>query len=102
MILPNVLEHGTPELMGNNQIVKEEFGVKNTLIDLNNHLFAQLERLSDEELKGEALSEEIDRAKSIAVIAKTIIDNGSLVLDAKKFRDNRMDIDNNLPKMLEG
>lgn len=76
--------------------------MKNTLIDLNNHLFAQLERLSDEELKGEALSEEIDRAKSIAVIAKTIIDNGSLVLDAKKFRDNRMDIDNNLPKMLEG
>ena len=52
--------------------------MKNTLIDLNNHLFAQLERLSDEELKGEALSEEIDRAKSIAVIAKTIIDNGSL------------------------
>lgn len=82
--------------------MKEELGVKNTLIDLNNHLFAQLERLSDEELKGEALSEEIDRAKSIAVIAKTIIDNGSLVLDAKKFRDNRMDIDNNLPKMLEG
>ena len=76
--------------------------MKNTLIDLNNHLFAQLERLSDEELKGEALSEEIDRAKSIAVIAKTIIDNGSLALDAKKFRDNRMDIDNNLPKMLEG
>ena len=76
--------------------------MKNTLIDLNNHLFAQLERLSDEELKGEALSEEIDRAKSIAVIAKAIIDNGSLVLDAKKFRDNRMDIDNNLPKMLEG
>ena len=76
--------------------------MKNTLIDLNNHLFAQLERLSDEELKGEALSEEIDRAKSIAVIAKTIIDNGSLVLDAKKFRDNRMDIDNNLPKRLEG
>ena len=76
--------------------------MKNTLIDLNNHLFAQLERLSDEELKGEALSEEIDRAKSIAVIAKTIIDTGSLVLDAKKFRDNRIDIENNLPKMLEG
>ena len=76
--------------------------MKNTLIDLNNHLFAQLERLSDEELKGEALSEDIDRAKSIAVIAKTIIDNGSLVLDAKKFRDNRIDIENNLPKMLEG
>nr|DAN93838.1 MAG TPA: hypothetical protein [Caudoviricetes sp.] len=28
--------------------------MKNTLLDLNNHLFAEIERLGDEELKGDA------------------------------------------------
>lgn len=33
--------------------------MKNTLGDLNNHLFAELERLSDEDLKGDELVEEM-------------------------------------------
>ena len=59
--------------------------MQNTLTDLNNHLFAQLERLSDEELKGETLQEEISRAKAVSDIASTIIANGGLVLKAKTF-----------------
>lgn len=76
--------------------------MKNTLGDLNTHLFAQLERLSDEDLKGEKLLEEINRAKSVTSVASQIISNGSLVLDARKLIDDRMNADTKLPKMLEG
>lgn len=76
--------------------------MKNTLGDLNNHLFAQLERLSDEDIKGEALQEEIGRAKAINSVASQIIANGALVLEAKKMMDDKMDADDKLPKMLEG
>ncbi len=76
--------------------------MKNTLGDLNNHLFMQLERLSDEELEGEKLQEEIMRTKAIASVASQIIANGSLVLDARKLADEKMNLDLAIPKMLEG
>ena len=53
--------------------------MRNTLGDLNNHLFAQLERLSDEDLKGEDLKEEIKGANTVTQVASKIIENGSLV-----------------------
>lgn len=76
--------------------------MKNSLGDLNNHLFAQLERLNDEELTGDKLIEEIHRAKSVTSVAHQIIATGSLVLKAKQLVDDRMDADTKLPKMLEG
>lgn len=76
--------------------------MRNTLGDLNNHLFAQLERLGDEDTKGEALQEEIDRAESITKIATQIIANGSLVLKAKALMHSPLDDDAKLPKILEG
>jgi len=75
--------------------------MQNTLGDLNNHLFAQLERLGDEDLKGEKLQEEITRAKAVNDVASRIIANGNLVLNAKKMIDDRMNADVTLPKMLE-
>lgn len=76
--------------------------MRNTLGDLNNHLFAQLERLSDEEVKGDELKQEINRSKAIMGVAKNIIDNGSLVLESQKFMDDRFNESNDLPKMLDG
>lgn len=76
--------------------------MKNTLGDLNNHLFAQLERLGEEDLNGEKLQEEISRAKAITDIASQVISNGTLVLKAKAFLDDKLNADDKLPKMLEG
>lgn len=58
--------------------------MKNKLTDLNDHLFAQLERLSDESITGEALTQEIVRSRAVATVAKEIIENGRLVLSAQK------------------
>lgn len=76
--------------------------MKNTLGDLNNHLFAELERLGDEGLTGEELKEELTRAESIVRVSSSIISNASLVLQAEKFKDQKMDVDLKTPKMLEG
>ena len=56
--------------------------MKNKLIDLNNHLFEQLERLSDEELD---LETEMKRTKAITDVAHAIIDNATLALQAEKY-----------------
>lgn len=42
--------------------------MKNTLGDLNNHLFAQLEKLGDEDLKGDELEAEIRRSEAMAKV----------------------------------
>lgn len=57
--------------------------MKNTLTDLNNHLFAQLERLSEEGMVHEQLVFETERSKSLTIIARTIVDNARLMLDAQ-------------------
>jgi len=78
--------------------------MKNTLTDLNNHLFAQLERLGDEDTKGEKLAEEINRARAVSDIATQIISNGTLVLKAKSFMHEYMggeDATNKMPPMLK-
>ena len=73
--------------------------MKNKMSDLNDHLFAQIERLGDEELKGESLRREIERSKAVASVAKEIINNGQLVLDAT-VKVGELIRKEELPKML--
>lgn len=72
--------------------------MKNKLIDLNDHLFAEMERLSDEDLKGDELREELSRAKSISSVATQIIMNARLALDAQRVINDGLI--KNPPKML--
>lgn len=61
--------------------------MKNTLNDLNNYLFEAIERINDDSLDDAQLEKEIKRSETVQKIAKTIIDNGNLALQAKKHLD---------------
>lgn len=59
--------------------------MKNKLVDLNNHLFAQLERLGDEEISEEDLAKEIQRTDAIAKVAVQIINTANVAIAAAKI-----------------
>lgn len=63
--------------------------MNNSLTDLNNYLFEELERLNDDEtldLEGN-LDKELKRAKAITGISTSIVNNAKLILDVKKYAD---------------
>ena len=47
--------------------------MKNKLTDLNNHLFAQLERLADEDLDADAIEREVKRADAIVEVSDQVL-----------------------------
>lgn len=55
--------------------------MKNKIEDLRNHLFAELERLGDEDLQGEALAAEIQRAKAISGVAGSVIESAKVEVE---------------------
>lgn len=84
--------------------------MKNTLADLNNHLFAQLERLSDEDLTAAEIDSEAKRGSAIVAVADQIVRNASLKIHAAKIlSDHGIDpskvlsgVDPAKPMMIEG
>lgn len=76
--------------------------MRNTLVDLNNHLFEQLERLNDEELTDEQLEKEIKRTDAMKDIATQIIANANIVLKATELNMEYSRNEVNVPQMLIG
>jgi hypothetical protein len=60
-------------------------GTKNKLIDLNDHLFAQIERLADEDMAPDKIAAEVQRGKAIVAVADKIIKNAALQVQVAKM-----------------
>jgi hypothetical protein len=76
--------------------------MKNKLVDLNNHLFAQLERLSDETITADNLAKEIQRTDAISKVAAQIIDTANVAIDAAKLVAEAGGNYTNMLPMVEG
>jgi len=59
--------------------------MKNKLPDLNNHLFAQLERLTEEGISAEQIEAEVKRAGAVVELSDQIVAGMKLQLDAAKL-----------------
>ena len=76
--------------------------MKNTLTDLNNYLFEQLERLNDDSLTEDQLERELRKTDATTKIAEKIIANGELAFKTMKHMDDYgYNVkDRHMPKML--
>jgi hypothetical protein len=72
--------------------------MKNTLLDLNNHLFDQLSRLSNDNITEIALETEVVRTRAILSIAGGIVETAKVAIEARKAF---FEIDNkDIPELL--
>ncbi|MEO1986623.1 MAG: hypothetical protein ABGX47_08225 [Martelella sp.] len=76
--------------------------MKNKLVDLNNHLFAQLERLGEEGLSAEAIEQEAKRSEAIVAVSEQIVRNADLSLKAAKLVADHGDRFKPMLPMIEG
>lgn len=77
--------------------------MKNTLADLNNILFEQLERINDDDLTDEQLEAQLKKTDAIVRVSEKIIDNGELAFKAIQHKDKYYGGGGkSLPPMLEG
>lgn len=75
--------------------------MRNKITDLNDHLFAQLERLNQDDLTGEPLKEEVSRAKAMTQVASQIVQSTKVVVEAMKLTKSEFTRDD-VVRMLTG
>lgn len=71
---------------------------RNKLSDLNDHLFAQIERLNDEDFDDVQIERETKRANALSGLASQIIGTHKIVLDAAKLVANNKNGVKGLPE----
>lgn len=67
--------------------------MQNTMSDLKNYLFEQIERVNDDELDDEGLDKAIKRSKAITESAKTIVEIHKTQLDALKYATEELGLE---------
>lgn len=76
--------------------------MKNTLSDLNNYLFEQLERLNDDSLSEDELEREMKKTDAVVKVSEKIIETGELVFRTMQHMDQYgYGSDRVIPAMLE-
>lgn len=72
--------------------------MKNTLADLNNLLFEQMERLNDDELTDKEFEREMKKTGAMNKSASNVIDIAGIMLEVTKLTSEHRKT--NVPKML--
>ena len=67
--------------------------MQNSMTDLKNYLFEQIERVNDDELDDEGLEKAIKRSKAITESAKTIVEIHKTQLDALKYATEELGLE---------
>ena len=58
--------------------------MRNSLADLNDYLFEQIERVNDDELKGEELKMQLQRSKMVCQLGSVIVQNAAVMVQGMK------------------
>lgn len=69
--------------------------MQNSMTDLKNYLFEQIERVNDDSLDDEGLDRAIKRSKAVTETAKTIVEISKTQLDALKYATEELGIETN-------